>query len=188
MLRLLAVLLFVSTGCSLARAPIIDPLDTGGVDGGMDASQDAGFDASFDANLDTNGFDGGPDTGVDAGMPDGGMDAGMPDGGMDAGMPDTGVDAGMPDTGVDAPPAPTCASRYGATAGYFECTSATDSECEFYAALGGSSCSTVCTTFGGTCIATYNNAAGSGAGRCTRAGTRSCDLGATDRICVCSAP
>ncbi len=191
MLRLLP-LVALFAGCSLVRTPLIDPPDTAGIDAGVDApivERDVpeGFDGGVDAGIDAGMRDTG---GMDTGMPDTGVDSGMPDTGVDSGMPDTGVDAGMRDTGVDAPPPrPTCADVYGAASGYFECPTSVDSECEFYTTLGGNSnCTDRCSAFGGACLTVYNNASGSGAGRCMRNGTRDCDLDASDRICVCSRP
>lgn len=179
---LLSLVLFAGSGCVLQRAPILPEQDAG-------PRPDTGFDAGIDMRDVPPGFDGGVDTGIDVGEIDtGGIDTGMPDTGIDAGMPDTGVDAGMPDTGVDAPVRLTCDERYGTAAEYLACDAFSSAEtCAFYTALDGATCSSVCTTRGGTCVAVYNNL-DSEDGRCDSGGARNCDLGASDRICVCSWP
>ena len=160
-------LLGASLGCSLIRSPILPETDGGTMDAGRDA---AGSDApGRDAQ----------DTPPDAAFSDG-PELDAPDAPLD-----TGVDAPL-DTGVDAPLPATCRMRYGGLSDYTECA-VTATSCEFYVALGGSTCAGACASGGGTCLAVYNNG-DTGSGRCTRSGTRGCSDGATDRICICSRP
>jgi hypothetical protein len=79
--------------------------------------------------------------------------------------------------------APTCDELYGAAPGYLLCLESA-SECQFLVILAGDSCNALCSSFGGTCLDAFDNAAGTC--RILQPSADTCDTHRNDEICVCS--
>ncbi len=86
-------------------------------------------------------------------------------------------------TGSTGASAPTCDELYGSAPGYLLCDESQD-ECTFSAQINGGSCSDLCTSFGATCIAAYDNGAGDSC--VVQSLSDTCFTLRVTEICVCS--
>lgn len=78
---------------------------------------------------------------------------------------------------------PTCNELYGAAPGYLLCME-TAFACQFLAVTNGDDCNTMCSLFGGTCLAAFDNSAGTC--EVIEPNTDTCDTNRGDEICECS--
>jgi len=86
---------------------------------------------------------------------------------------------------LDMPPPPdtvppTCDARYGQAQQYVLCVE-TSTSCEFFVKSGGDTCTTICASFGGSCLGGYDNS-----GSCTHVGSSNCNKSLSGQICICS--
>jgi hypothetical protein len=89
---------------------------------------------------------------------------------------------GVVDPSTSTGSGPTCNELYGMAPDYELCLETPD-ECHFATVTGGGNCSTLCGTYGGTCIDAFDNSDG-----CTviRPDTDTCRTNRQTEICVCS--
>lgn len=80
----------------------------------------------------------------------------------------------------------TCDELYGNAPGYVLCEQ-TDRECRFNATTGGGTCNQMCTDFGGTCLAAFDNPNTAGQ-ECIvlEPNKDTCETPRTTELCVCS--
>jgi len=83
----------------------------------------------------------------------------------------------------DAPP-PSCADIYGEAPGYVLCVE-TAVDCAFNATTAGGTCADMCATYGGTCLAAYDNENLPGT-ECTPIGEDTCATARQTEICICT--
>lgn len=74
----------------------------------------------------------------------------------------------------------TCDAKYGQAEQYVLCIE-TATSCEFFVKTYGSTCTDVCSSFGGTCLGGYDNS-----GDCTHVGQSNCNHSLKGQICICS--
>lgn len=100
---------------------------------------------------------------------------------------DASIDASI-DAPIDAPPIPpaTCDELYGDSLEYMLCDEQ-PSTCEFNVRTNGGNCNQLCSAYGGTCVAAYDNTSDPGA-ECARieASGDDCTTNRSTEICVCS--
>jgi hypothetical protein len=101
---------------------------------------------------------------------------------QDTVLPDTTpADTALPDTALQPDTAPvTCDAKYGQAQQYVLCVE-TSTSCEFYLKTYGSTCTTACISFGGTCLGGYDND-----DKCTHVGQSNCNKSLEGQICICS--
>jgi hypothetical protein len=120
-------------------------------------------------------------------LPDGGVEE---DGGAPQDEPDSGIDdGGLDDSGFfneDDSLTAQCVENFGDAQEFVMCE-ATSTSCSFNVSKdSSSSCTDICETYGGQCLAAYEN---SSSEPCISIGDISCDLNDhIDDICVCSLP
>jgi hypothetical protein len=79
-----------------------------------------------------------------------------------------------------------CGARYGSATNYLYCAGAAG-WCEFYVALTGVSCQTLCTARGGTCLGVRDNQGGVGTVTCEPlASSATCTSAMNDGLCTCT--
>jgi len=104
------------------------------------------------------------------------------DRGPDAAISDAAAAADAPES--DAAPPASCDELYGAAPDYILCEQADDS-CAFNVRLDNDSCERLCASFGGVCVAAFDNPNTSG-DECVIQGEDTCLRQRGTEICVCS--